>query len=199
MWHISRNVLVRCATRIGIWDGVDHEGISETTIEVKSYEVIEDGVIKHFSHEELKEKHAPVPYFLARFIVAWNVINFILHEKCAYLLKEKTDPFYKMPITLSLLGNPTNALRVFGTLIIIYNTVLDVRCGSISEIFFHESHPHHPLYIDSMGNEFCKACGDKITITLSCEESGYVLDPKCSILPKKIRVTNTGAKYARKN
>ncbi|KAH0902736.1 hypothetical protein HID58_042239 [Brassica napus] len=195
----------------GIWDGIELEGISETNIELKSYEVVEEGLIKHSSHQNhvLKlneESDADVeaivceacvyPVFCGPFYSCTECDNYILHQKCAHLPKKKIDSFYKMDITLfpcdkmeTILGLCEVCQHFFqGFRYITKDDItLDMRCGSISEPFFHESHPHHPLYIDFTGNKTCKACGDEATFILSCQECGYFLDIKCPFLPNKVK------------
>ncbi|KAF3598809.1 hypothetical protein F2Q69_00034483 [Brassica cretica] len=204
-------VHLRCATKFGIWDGIELEGISETNIELKSYEVVDEGLIKHSGHQnhvlKLKEESdgddegivceaCVYPVFCGPFYSCTGCDNYILHQKCAHLPKKKIDSFYKMEITLfpcdkmeTILGLCEVCQHFFQGFR--YTTkdgiTLDMRCGSISEPFFHESHPHHPLYIDFTGNKTCKACGDEATFILSCQECGYFLDIKCPFLPNKVK------------
>ncbi|XP_024006460.1 uncharacterized protein LOC18010446 [Eutrema salsugineum] len=201
---------LRCATKHGIWDGIELEETSEDTIDVKSYEVIEKGVIRHFSHEEhtlkLKEissehcmwcKACSYPIFSSPFYRCMECNDFILHEKCAYLPKKKIDSFYKMVMTLLPLDGVRfcDACQNFSQGFLYKGgneeIWLDVRCGSISEPFVHESHPLHSLYINySTGDKFCSACGDKATMVLSCDECGFFLDYKCAMLPKMVKHKN---------
>ncbi|EOA23168.1 hypothetical protein CARUB_v10016829mg [Capsella rubella] len=197
----------RCLTRFGIWDGTELEGVPENNPEVKSFEVNKEEEIKHFSHEKhllkLKEesgandeylscKSCNYPIYTGLFYSCMECDNFNLHEKCASLPQKKIDAFYNMPTTLI-----TNDARIF-----ICNacqdvfqgfrytsddrkTILDVRCGSISEPFVHESHPFHSLYINHAAKDlFCNACGVNSPMVLSCEECEFVLDIKCAVLPK---------------
>ncbi|XP_019099830.1 PREDICTED: uncharacterized protein LOC109132574 [Camelina sativa] len=157
----------RCATRFEIWDGIELEDVPETNLEVNSYEVIKEEEIKHFSHAKhnLKRKEesdandkcmsckaCKYPIYSGSFYSSMECDNYILHEKCAYLPQKKIDSFYNMLTTLI-----TDDVRIF-----ICNacqnisqgfrytsndskTILDVRCGSISEPFVHESHSFHSL------------------------------------------------------
>ncbi|KAL9857017.1 putative chromatin regulator PHD family [Arabidopsis thaliana] len=205
---------VRCATRSGIWDRIELEGIPEKIVEVRSYEVIKEGVIKHFSHKghtlKLKEesdnddciwcKVCTYPILFSPFYSCMECDDFILHKNCAYLPKKKVDSFYKMPITLTtrLAGGFLNICNAcqnvhngFTYKSDYSNVYLDVRCGSISEPFIHESHPLHSLYINySTGDKFCNTCGDKSNMVMSCEQCEFVLDLKCSILPKMVKHKN---------
>ncbi|KAL1207025.1 Protein VACUOLELESS GAMETOPHYTES [Cardamine amara subsp. amara] len=209
------SIHLRCATRFGIWDGIDLEGISENTLEIKSYEVIEAGVIKHFSHEDhtlkLKEENDEAndlcmlckaciyPILSSPFYSCMECNDFIIHQKCAYLPKRKKDSLYKMWITLNKTYEDEE--RICGACHIISNgfkyisdnglITMDVRCGSIPEPFIHESHPLHSLYINySTEDKICIACGDKKTMVLICEECEFVLDIKCSTLPKLVKHQN---------
>ncbi|KAG7592275.1 Protein kinase C-like phorbol ester/diacylglycerol-binding domain [Arabidopsis thaliana x Arabidopsis arenosa] len=207
---------VRCATRSGIWDRIELEGIPENTLEVRSYKVIKEGVIEHFSHKDhtlkLKEesdnndeciscKACTYPIFSSPFYSCMECEDFMLHQKCAYLPKQKVDSLYKMSTTLSTKKPMTGSFKICSACQNVYNGFtyesdnkcvrLDVRCGSIPEPFVHESHPLHSLYINySKGNMVCNACGDKSTMVLSCEECEFVLDIKCSILPKIVKHEN---------
>ncbi|XP_024005644.1 uncharacterized protein LOC18030447 isoform X1 [Eutrema salsugineum] len=207
---------MRCATRFGIWDGTEVEDILEDTIDhLKSYEVIEEGVIKYFSHEKhnlkLREEGdandecmwceaCTYPIFCSPFYDCMECDDFIIHQKCANLPRKKIDSFYKMPMNLVPSVDQLNFCQACQNYFqgFMYRSddgmvVLDVRCGSISEPFVHESHPNHSLYISySTGDKFCNACGDKATMFLSCdcEECEFALDIKCSVLPKMVKHKN---------
>ncbi|KAG2300588.1 hypothetical protein Bca52824_037060 [Brassica carinata] len=203
---------VKCATKFGIWDGIEHEDVSEYSEDFSSYEVIEEGVIKYFGHEKhtlkLKEesdandeckwcKVCRYPIFSSPFYDCMKCDAFIIHQKCAYLPKKITDSFYKLPLTLVFdtyglcLCNACQNFFEGSAYKSAGNRVsLDVRCGSISEPFVHESHPPHSLYIKYSKGEFCNACGDKECLVLSCEECEFFLDIKCSILPKMVKHKN---------
>ncbi|KAG2249451.1 hypothetical protein Bca52824_089079 [Brassica carinata] len=204
---------VRCATRFGIWDGIELESILEDTTNSKAYEVIEEGVIKHFIHKnhtlKLKEGSdangksrrctaCTYPIFSTLFYDCTVCDYFIIHQKCADLPKKKIDSFYKMSMTLVSNSNELNLCDACqnyfeGFMYISDNGIinLDVRCGSISEPFVHEGHPHHSLYINySKKDKLCNACGDKACMVFSCEECDFVLDVKCSILPKMVKHKN---------
>ncbi|CAL9225240.1 unnamed protein product [Arabidopsis halleri] len=205
---------LRCATRFGIWDGVELEGISENTLEVKPYEEIEEGVIKHFSHEEhtlkLKEesdandecvwcKACTYPIFSSPSYSCMECDDFSLHKKCVYLPKKKIDSFSKISTTL-ITDLPAyrgyycvacqNFFQGFRYKSDDETICMDVRCGSISEPFFHESHPHLLYANYSSGDRICNACGDKATMVLSCEECEFDLDLKCSSMPKIVKHEN---------
>ncbi|CAH8322663.1 unnamed protein product [Eruca vesicaria subsp. sativa] len=67
----------------------------------------------------------------------------------------------------------------------------DVFCGSVSEPFFHPSHPHHPLYyIPTEKEEICNGCnGGWRTCVLRCIEGdcGFLLCFKCATLPQVVK------------
>ncbi|CAN6807466.1 unnamed protein product [Brassica oleracea] len=98
-----------------VWDGIELEGISDKILEVKSYEMIEEGVIKHSGHADhtlkLKEesdtndkwmwcKACLNPIFFSPFYSCMKCDDFILHKKCAFLPTKKIDSFYKTLVTL---------------------------------------------------------------------------------------------------
>ncbi|CAH8383640.1 unnamed protein product [Eruca vesicaria subsp. sativa] len=204
---------VKCATKVGIWDGVEHEDIFEDTTDLNSHEAIKEGVIKHFSHKKhtikLKEgidandecmwcNICTYPIFSSPFYDCMECDEFSIHQKCAYLPKKIKDSFYMLPLTL--LPNKINGLYICNACQNFFrgfvyqsddhHVSLDVRCGSISEPFVHESHPHS-LYINySTGDKSCNACGNNAITVLSCEECEFVLDIKCSTLPKMVKHKN---------
>ncbi|CAH8386729.1 unnamed protein product [Eruca vesicaria subsp. sativa] len=203
---------VKCATKFGIWDGVEHEDIFEDMTDLNSYEEIKEGVIKHFSHEKhtlkLKEESdandecmwcdiCSYPIFSSSFYDCMECDEFTVHQKCAHLPKKIKDSFYMLPMTLVsrfdelfICSVCQNFVRGSAYISDNNNLSLDVRCGSISEPFVHESHPHS-LYINySTGDKSCIACGNKASVVLSCEECEFVLDIKCSILPKMVNHKN---------
>lgn len=192
-----------------VWDGIELEGISDKILEVKSYEMIEEGVIKHSGHADhtlkLKEesdtndkwmwcKACLNPIFFSPFYSCMKCDDFILHKKCAFLPTKKIDSFYKTLVTLITTPDSSDTIFVCNACQYVFqgfhyksddgNIFLDVRCGSISDSFSHESHLLHLLYITySTEDKICNACGDKETMVLSCEDCGYFL----------------GVRYARKN
>ncbi|CAL9245512.1 unnamed protein product [Arabidopsis halleri] len=65
---------------------------------------------------------------------------------------------------------------------------LDVRCASVVEPFFHQSHPNHPLYYTSPRG-VCSACKKEAFHVLRCVEDdcGYILDFECALLPYEVK------------
>lgn len=66
------------------------------------------------------------------------------------------------------------------------NIKLDVRCGSISEPFLYECHPH-PLFQTSLDSKVCVTCKQESNYVLTCMDCDYVLDFKCATLPPTVR------------
>ncbi|KAJ0232639.1 hypothetical protein HA466_0288800 [Hirschfeldia incana] len=181
----------RCATRRDVWDMVELEGMPEEE-EIPPFEVVDDTTIRHFSHDHnlhlnkdgeiLHENivcEACVFQIGSESFYSCGECNFILHEKCANLPRKKRHVGNNQPFTLEtvsclqkcyLCDKRFSGFRYesnwsFGTL------TLDVRCGSISEPFVHESHPH-PLYY--------------VSNKLSCDECVFSLEFKEALLPKKV-------------
>ncbi|KAL0885504.1 hypothetical protein Bca101_009487 [Brassica carinata] len=75
----------------------------------------------------------------------------------------------------------------------IADSVLDVRCGSLSEPFLHQSHLHY-LYYDNgapplhygerLYSKHCTRCGEDGR--LSCDECDFSLCFVCAMLPQKV-------------
>ncbi|KFK30840.1 hypothetical protein AALP_AA6G032400, partial [Arabis alpina] len=67
---------------------------------------------------------------------------------------------------------------------------LDVLCSSVSEPYFHPSHPLHPLYFILPNQyEFCNGCNKQERHVLMCIEDGceFFLDFKCATLPQVVK------------
>ncbi|KAG2296573.1 hypothetical protein Bca4012_001936 [Brassica carinata] len=192
--------------------------ISDKILEVKSYEMIEEGVIKHSGHADhtlkLKEesdtndkwmwcKACLNPIFFSPFYSCMKCDDFILHKKCAFLPTKKIDSFYKTLVTLITTPDSSDTIFVCNACQYVFqgfhyksddgNIFLDVRCGSISDSFSHESHLLHLLYITySTEDKICNACGDKETMICeeelnpdkwfySCEQCGLTFHIKCTL------------------
>jgi hypothetical protein len=90
--------------------------------------------------------------------------NFILHQNCAGFLRMKWHVLHNERLTL--VTNETEVFKCYacerwsnGFRYQQGYKSFDVRCGSISEPFFHPSHPDHPLYcILPYGKIFCNGC-----------------------------------------
>ncbi|KAJ4903970.1 Cysteine/Histidine-rich C1 domain family protein [Raphanus sativus] len=183
----------RCATRPDVWDSVELEGMPEEE-EIPPFEVVDDTTIRHFSHDHnlhinkdgqiLHENivcEACVFQIGSESFYSCRNCDFILHEKCANLPRKKRHLCHNQPFTLNTVslfaicylcdkrfsGFRYESKSSFG------EVTLDVRCGSISEPFVHESHPH-PLYYVSKKYK------------LSCEECVFSLGFKKAVLPKKV-------------
>ncbi|KAF3579280.1 hypothetical protein DY000_02035699 [Brassica cretica] len=155
-------VHARCATRKDVWDNVELEGMPEEEV-IAPFEVVDDSTIRHFSHDHnlyinkdgqiLHENivcEACVFQIGSESFYSCRKCDFILHEKCANLPRKKRHVCSNLPFTLNtvsrlgiccLCGKRFSGFRYES-----YNssrkTTLDVQCGSISEPFVHESHPH---------------------------------------------------------
>ncbi|KAL0740111.1 hypothetical protein Bca4012_081624 [Brassica carinata] len=187
-------VHARCATREDVWDNVELEGTPEEEV-IPSFEVVDDTTIRHFSHDHdlhinkdgqiLHENivcDACVFQIGSESFYSCRRCDFILHEKCANLTRKKRHVCDTQPFTLNTVSRSKTCYlcdkRFSGFR---YESLggihtLDVRCGSISEPFVHESHPH-PLYYDEK----------RRSRKLSCDEcADFSLEFKDAVLPKKV-------------
>ncbi|KAL0896650.1 hypothetical protein Bca101_080611 [Brassica carinata] len=118
-----------------------------------------------------------------------RICNFILHEKCANLPRKKRHVCHNQPFTLNTVSRSKECDLCHKNFSgFRYESLggihtLDVRCGSISEPFVHESHPH-PLYYVSVDS-----WGLKMRSKLGCDEDKcdhFSLKFKDAVLPKKV-------------
>ncbi|XP_018433270.1 uncharacterized protein LOC108805816 [Raphanus sativus] len=201
-------VHARCATRKDVWDMVEREGTPEEE-EIPPYEVIDANTIRHFSHDHhhlqfnkdgmmiLPESTlckacvfqiGAEPFYICK----QQQCDFVLHEKCANLPRNKRHVCNNLPFTLHTdphfkfmcwfcRQDSTGFRYESGS-----SVKIDVRCASISDSIEHESHPH-PLYYSSSG-KWCSRCGKGIiNCFFICDEcEGYMLDGKCALLPEKV-------------
>ncbi|CAN6825707.1 unnamed protein product [Brassica oleracea] len=209
-------VHLRCATRDDVWDGIDHYGKPEEEEEIeKPSEVVDDNLIKHFSHEHyLKFKEGglvcheathcsacalPVyfyPYYKC------SVCDFVLHKTCAGLARKLRHELHKHTLTLRPNTNPDeeHGYNLFNCTACQQlcsgfkyvcskscDVQIDVRCTSVKEPFNHGSHPHHKLYLTSSEAKFCDACGVKTSTVLNCVDCGFALGYDCATLPNKVK------------
>lgn len=196
-------VHARCATRKDVWDNVELEGMPEEEV-IAPFEVVDDSTIRHFSHDHnlyinkdgqiLHENivcEACVFQIGSESFYSCRKCNFFLHEKCANLPRKKRHVCHNQPFTLKTVSRSEECFlcdkRFSGFRYesnVSFQITLDVRCGSISEPFVHESHPH-PLYhvSDSTGYMVRRMLScDK----LSCDECDFSLEFKDALLPKKV-------------
>ncbi|WZY90792.1 hypothetical protein YC2023_047527 [Brassica napus] len=194
-------VHARCATREDVWDNVELEGMPEEEV-IAPFEVVDDTTIRHFSHDHnlhinkdgqiLHENivcEACVFQIGSEYFYSCRNCDFILHEKCANLPRKKRHVCSNQPLTLETVSRAATCSlcdkRCSGFRYESYNSfkviTLDVQCGSISEPFVHESHPH-PLYYVSVSDSW----GLKNRSKLSCDECDFSLEIKDALLPKKV-------------
>ncbi|CAF1820172.1 unnamed protein product [Brassica oleracea] len=209
-------VHLRCATRDDVWDGIDHYGKPEEEEEIeKPSEVVDDNLIKHFSHEHYlkfnegglvchEATHCsacalPVYYYP---YYKCSVCDFVLHKTCAGLARKLRHELHKHTLTLRPNTNPDEEHRYN-----LFNCTacqqlcsgfkyvcskscdvqIDVRCTSVKEPFNHGSHPHHKLYLTSSEAKFCGACGVKTSTVLNCVDCRFALGYDCATLPNKVK------------
>ncbi|CAG7859689.1 unnamed protein product [Brassica rapa] len=201
----------KCATRKDVWNGKELEGIPEEEEDIEPYVVIDENTIQHFSHKEhyLRRIHGNGVWYEEnkRCSACIHLIglqsfygcvdcDFYLHHKCAECPKMKRHVLHNDRLTLVT----NEELEVFNCLVcdrassgFMYkdgNRKLDVLCGSVSEPFFHPSHPHHPLYyIPTEEEEICNGCNRREHHMLRCIEGdcGFVLGFKCATLPQVVK------------
>ncbi|KAH0929334.1 hypothetical protein HID58_015061 [Brassica napus] len=184
--------------------------------------VVSDGVINHFSHREhdlrLEDGLANIlgehtrcracvrPVYSNSFYSCMHCDDFVLHETCANLPRKQRHVLHNHQLTLynddSIVMDFPSTRGVFlcsacdrlcsGFRYECCNIKLDVRCGSISEPFLYECHPH-PLFQTSIGSKICAVCKQESVYVLSCLDCDFVLDFKCATLPNRVRY-----KYDRK-
>ncbi|CAN7025865.1 unnamed protein product [Brassica oleracea var. botrytis] len=195
----------KCATRKDVWDQIELEGTAEEE-EVSPFEVVDDTTIKHFSHEhclwliedgrilqENKLCEACVFQIQSESFYSCEQCDYILHERCANISIKKRHVCHSQPFTLhTSSGTKTSRCALCERKFtgFMYKSashkILDVRCGSISEPFEHDSHPH-PLYYSEKTYKHCSAHGGGMKIgMLSCDECDYSLDFRCALLPKMV-------------
>ncbi|CAA7051960.1 unnamed protein product [Microthlaspi erraticum] len=199
----------KCATRNDVWNGEELEGVPEETEDITPYVRIDGNTIQHFSHKEhnlrfdeggiLTEENkwcsaCTQPIYPKSFYGCMEC-DFVLHDKCANLLKKKRHVLHNERLSLVTsevddfdcngCGRSSNGFRYQGE-----HMNLDVRCGSISEPFDHSGHPQHPLYFISRdGRGICNCCNKRTYKMLKCIEDKcvFVLDFKCATLLQVVK------------
>ncbi|CAN6969752.1 unnamed protein product [Brassica rapa subsp. trilocularis] len=201
----------KCATRNDVWNGEELEGVPEEEEDTEPYVVIDENTIHHFSHEEhhLRRIHGngimyeenkrcsacTHPIGLQSFYDCMDC-DFSLHQNCAECPKRRRHVLHNERLTLVT----NKELEVFscdacyrrsnGFMYKDEDKELDVLCGSISEPFFHPSHPQHPLYYIPIEEvEICNGCNLKESHVLRCIEGdcGFALGFKCATLPQVVK------------
>lgn len=203
----------RCATREDVWDGEELEYEPEEEMEdVEPFKVVGKNLINHFTHEEhnlgfkeggggggeesMRCRACVLPIDLDSFYSCVDC-DFILHEVCANLPRKKRHVLHNSPLTLQK-NIPHHKLYkgVFrcsackefssGFSYIGSGIQLDVRCGSITEPFVHQGHPH-PLFFTLPDPKTCRACGIWQNKVLNCIECDFPLCFGCATLPYEVR------------
>ncbi|KAB1202271.1 hypothetical protein CJ030_MR8G010105 [Morella rubra] len=117
--------------------------------------------------------------------------KFFLHKSCVELPREKRHPLHQHP--LILLSNRLhfddlfrcNACRRycngFSYCCEDCNFDLDVKCGSISNVFTHDGHVHR-LILFTSGLYFCSGCNSATRYGFSCDNCEFKLDFRCATL-----------------
>lgn len=111
-----------CATLENVWDGSELEDVPEDVDElqdVEPYEVIDDNLIKHFSHKHHlrfvlnldgdKTSRCQACNLLIEFenLYTCDLCDFILHQECANFRKRRWHPLHRHPLTLKADDNMT--------------------------------------------------------------------------------------------
>uniref|UniRef100_A0A1J3IN05 Phorbol-ester/DAG-type domain-containing protein n=1 Tax=Noccaea caerulescens TaxID=107243 RepID=A0A1J3IN05_NOCCA len=201
----------KCATRNDVWNGKELEGVPEETEDTEPYVIIDANTIQHFSHKEhnlrfnggdilTKENKwcsaCTQPIYPKSFYGCMEC-HFVLHEKCAKLLKKTRHVLHNERLSLVTSGVDdyfccngcdiiSNGFRYQGE-----RMNLDVRCVSISgHLTIQASHPQHLLYFISRdGTGICNCCNNSTSKMLKCIEDKcvFVLDFKCATLPQEVK------------
>jgi len=198
-----------CATREDVWNGKELEGVPEEIEDIEPYVVIDDNTIQHFSHKEhylrlhvnsvlcddnKRCSACTHPICLQSFYGCMDC-DFILHQNCAGFLRMKWHVLHNERLTL--VTNETEVFKCYacerwsnGFRYQQGYKSFDVRCGSISEPFFHPSHPDHPLYcILPYGKIFCNGCykfkyGMLVCVEYECN---HLICFNCATLPPVVK------------
>ncbi|EOA23776.1 hypothetical protein CARUB_v10016989mg, partial [Capsella rubella] len=202
-----------CGTLGGIWDGKEREGEPENVFDnIKPYEEIGDGIIRHYSHPHHKmrfDEDSSKEYYEKKQCEACILpihygntcrcmqCDFVLHEACANLPRIQYNMVHVHPLILQ----PCDPKSYFtctscsrfssGFNYDCYegcNISLDVRCASLSEPVQHQSHPH-PLFLiyGRIFLERCPMCGELFTLLLNCVTCSFALCFWCATLPYKVK------------
>ncbi|XP_013619968.1 PREDICTED: uncharacterized protein LOC106326578 [Brassica oleracea var. oleracea] len=206
----------KCATREDVWDGKELEEEPEEDYEnLNSFEVIGDGIIKHFGHShhmKFERKTTDIMYddekrcqacllpFYGGGVYECMESNcdFVLHEACANLPRTKQHIAHPNPFILQVSDTKNIFLCeycqrcLYGFRYVCSkgdeSISIDVRCAAISEPFVQQCHPH-PLFLSNeLGkSRLCSICKNEKDQTLNCIECSFFLCFRCATLPYKVR------------
>lgn len=203
----------KCATDRYIWDGRELEGKPEEEEEGKPFEVIDQNLIKHFSHEhnleaslglqEDKHCYACTISFNSERCYRCTQCDFMLHVACANLPLRKRHLISRRQLNLHV--NYSSAKFTyfscdaceryctgFKYANYIFGFQIDVRCASITDAFKHESHPHWLFPFKSYeSRRKCTVCDSVHEVHLRCIINhgacgGFTLCFKCATLPTQL-------------
>ncbi|KAJ4886182.1 Cysteine/Histidine-rich C1 domain family protein [Raphanus sativus] len=202
-----------CAANFTAWNGVELEGIPETSEDVVPFKVMGDNLIRHFSHEKhillLLKDYDMVGDDYERLrcqacvspigfgpVYSCQYCRFFLHEKCAYLPLKKNLVFGSSPYKLEyqgkvvyckLCGIFSGGFKYISLGPSLVLSTIDVRCSSISEPFVYNGH-FHPLYfVKTKKKRQCNACGRYPDgYMLTCGACDFDLCLYCATLPERI-------------
>ncbi|CAN6922323.1 unnamed protein product [Brassica oleracea] len=202
----------RCAANYSVWNGVDLEGIPETSEDIVPFKVVGDNLIRHCMHEKhilllLKDYYmVGDDYKRVRCEACVSPIGFgpvyscqeccfFLHEKCAHLPMKKNLVFSPTPYMLEYQGKAVycNLCRLFSGGFKYTNqerwaySFVDVHCSSISEPFVHNGHLHPLYFVETKEKRPCDACrGFRDGYMLNCSACDFDLCFYCATLPIKL-------------
>ncbi|CAA0316239.1 unnamed protein product [Arabidopsis thaliana] len=195
----------KCATREDVWDGIEMKDEPEEDEPMEPFEVIDEDIIRHFSHiehnlkldksgtfvEERSCKACAYPIYHDPFYSCMSC-DFLLHENCAKHPTRKRHVLSNKPYILHASQRNYSKCKACGVFFncFIYGTFpfgLDVRCASFSGSLVHPSHQHPLFYTSPKG--VCSACNKETSHVLRCVEDkcGYALDFKCALLPHEVK------------
>ncbi|KAL0719948.1 hypothetical protein Bca4012_069272 [Brassica carinata] len=197
-----------------LWNGVELEGIPETSEDTVPLKVMGDNLIRHSMHEKhnllLLKDYDMVGDDYERLqceacvspigfgpVYSCQECRFFLHEKCAHLPMKKNLVFGPTPYKLEYhQGRVRYYCKLCGILYggFTYKSpgtwpypIVDVRCGSISEPFVHNGHLHPLYFLKTTKKRNCNACRrDRDGYMLNCSACGFDLCLYCATLPEKI-------------
>jgi len=199
-----------CATRRDVWDKKELDGVPEEVEDIESFKRNDDNTITHFAHEHnlskdnitLEENNlcgACVCSIGSNtfYHCSQSECSFILHETCANLPKKKRHFLRPGPLALCFQHQSyTNIChgcrQVFckGFFYSRNSRNFDLLCSSVPVPFFHGSHPHPLLYLNSrlFGTmKTCQCCGvDEDKAVVGCMKCSYFLDFRCATLPLSV-------------